>query len=79
MDNRTQQLINFNPTADDVSMENVKTLATSYLMFKIGLYTLCFLFTKIQLRNLGSIHTCDFLGVDYCVDYSLNYGLYCTK
>ena len=42
MDNRTQQLINFNATADDVSMEDVKILATSYLMFKIGLYARLF-------------------------------------
>ena len=81
-----KHLINFNPTADnDVTMENVKTLATSYLMFKIGLYTLCFLFTKIQLRKLGSIHTCDLLAVNCCPVstvppiISLNNGRYCTN
>ena len=29
--------------------------------------------------DLGSIHTCDLLGVVYCINYSLNNGLYCTK
>ena len=51
MDNKTQHHIYFNATADnDVTMEDVKILATSYLMFKIGLYAVSFLFTKIQLR-----------------------------
>ena len=29
--------------------------------------------------DLGSIHTCDLLGVVCCINYSLNNGLYCTK
>ena len=32
-----------------------------------------------QLTSLGFIHTCDLLGVDYCVHYVLNNELYCTK
>ena len=28
---------------------------------------------------LRSIHTCDLLGMNYCVNYSLNDGLYCTS
>ena len=30
-------------------------------------------------ESLGSIHTCDLLGVNSCVNYSLNNGIYCTK
>ena len=30
-------------------------------------------------KFLGSIHTYDLLGVNYCMDYSLNNGLHCTK
>ena len=28
---------------------------------------------------LPSMHSCNLLGVNYCVNYSLNDGLYCTK
>ena len=27
---------------------------------------------------LGSIHTCDLIGENYCENYLLNNGLYCT-
>ena len=30
-------------------------------------------------KQFGSIHTRDLLGVNYCMDYLLNNGLYCTK
>ena len=30
-------------------------------------------------NSLGSIHTCDLLGTNYSLNYSLNHGLYCTK
>ena len=79
MDNRTQHLINFNATADnDVRMEDVKILATSYLMSKIGLYAFCILFTtcKMQLRVHSQLR---FISYDYYVNYSLNDGLYYTK
>ena len=33
----------------------------------------------VDLGDLDSIHTWDLLGVNYCLDYSLNNGLYCTK
>ena len=59
MDNRTKHLINFNATADnDATMEDVKILATSYIMFKIGLYAVCFLFTKIRLRVHSTLSIC---------------------
>ena len=45
MDNKTLHVINCNATADDITMEDVKTLATSYHMFKIGSYAVCFLFS----------------------------------
>ena len=28
---------------------------------------------------VGSVHACDLLGVNYCVNYSLNNGSYCKK
>ena len=31
------------------------------------------------LNSLGSIHTCDLLGVNYCVNYLLFNRLYCIK
>ena len=30
-------------------------------------------------KVLGPIHTCDLLGVNYCMNYLQNNGLYCTK
>ena len=30
-------------------------------------------------ENLGFIYTCDSLGMNYCMNYSLNNGLYCSK
>ena len=47
------------------------------LITKITVY---FLFITVDIfLHLGSIYTCDLLGVNCCVNYSLNNGLYCTK
>ena len=43
MDNSKHNLVNLNITVEtDVSDEDVKALAVSYLMFKIGKYSVCF-------------------------------------
>ena len=34
---------------------------------------------ELNMAVSGFIHTCNLLGMNYCVNYLLNDGLYCTK
>ena len=48
----------------------------SYGAIDTAIYFIVIVHTAILTMTLRSIHTCDLLGINYCVNYSLNNGLY---
>ena len=58
-----------------VKFNNTPRLKKEDYKLNINHYT--GVFNKITCTVLASIHTCDFLGVNYCVNYCMNYILNC--